>query len=145
MVELDGAAGNGFSQPHEEHGTPVALTFAVTDLPAVRQLIESRAQDAGLPRDRRQDIVLAVDEIASNAIRHGGGSGRLEVWLAADQLWFRVSDDGRGFAAGPEPSLPDARQTNGRGLWIATRVADTLAVNTGPSGTVVTGAFSIPA
>ena len=41
----------------------------------LRHLVAARARAAGLGRVRGEDIVLAVNEIATNSIRHGGGSG----------------------------------------------------------------------
>lgn len=126
-------------------GGTVSLDFGSADLPALRQIVDAQAQSAGLPVARRQDAVLTIDEIASNAVRHGGGAGRLELWAARGWFWFRVADDGRGMPAGIRPSLPGPAEPNGRGLWIASRLADQLTVDSGPGGTTVTGAFLVHA
>jgi serine/threonine-protein kinase RsbW len=126
-------------------GAPVSLDFGSADLPALRQLVDARARSAGLPVARRQDAILTIDEIASNAVRHGGGTGRLELWAARGWFWFRVADDGRGLPVGIRPALPDPAQPNGRGLWIASHLADQLTVDSGPDGTTVTGAFLVRA
>jgi serine/threonine-protein kinase RsbW len=126
-------------------GATVSVAFGSADLPAVRRLVDAQARSAGLPVGRRQDAVLTIDEIASNAVRHGGGAGRLELWAARGWFCFRVADDGRGLPVGVRPSVPDPAQPNGRGLWIASRLADQLSVDSGPSGTTVTGGFLVPA
>src|SRR5262249_39656663 len=126
-------------------GATVTLAFSSADLAAVRQLVDARARTAGLPVARRQDAVLTVDEIASNAVRHGGGVGRLDVWAGRGWFYFRVADEGHGLPIGVRPALPDPAQPNGRGLWIASRLADQLTVDSGPEGTTVTGAFLVPA
>lgn len=128
----------------EQH-IAVSVTFSADDLPAVRRIVETQARTAGLPELRRHDLVLAVDEIASNAVRHGGGAGTLDLWVAEGQLWFRVVDSGSGMAPGVRPALPEPTQANGRGLWIAHQVADQFTVDSGPTGTTVTGAFAVPA
>ncbi len=125
-------------------GASVSVAFGSGDLPALRQLVETQARTAGLPVARRQDAVLTVDEIASNAVRHGGGAGRLELWAAQGWLCFRIADDGRGLLVGASPGMPDPAEPNGRGLWIATQLADQLTVDSGPTGTTVTGAFLVP-
>jgi serine/threonine-protein kinase RsbW len=110
----------------------------------LRRSVSKHAAEVGLRDTQRQDFVLAVDEVITNAVRHGGGKGQLEVWVAEGRLWFRVSDTGPGFAAplpahAPEPTLP-----GGRGLWITSHVTDDLSIATGPLGTTVTGAINLP-
>jgi two-component sensor histidine kinase len=38
------------------------------------------------------DVVLAVHELAANAIRHGAGAGRLRVWKLVRELCCQVDD-----------------------------------------------------
>jgi anti-sigma regulatory factor (Ser/Thr protein kinase) len=111
---------------------------------ALRQLMSGCAATAGLAPPRRQDFILAVDEVVTNAVRHGGGRGHVEVWLAGGRLWFRVSDTGPGMST-PLPQAPPAPTVlGGRGLWIAQRITDELSVVTGTGGTTVTGALNLP-
>src|SRR5262249_19219404 len=79
--------------------------FGRHDLPPLRQIVARLATAVGLPDSRRRDLVLAVDEIASNALRHGGGHGRLELWTTADMVWFQVTDDGPGLPSDTVPAL----------------------------------------
>jgi anti-sigma regulatory factor (Ser/Thr protein kinase) len=122
----------------------LSQSFDGGQLAMLRRSVSRHAADVGLRDARRQDFVLAVDEVVTNAVRHGGGRGRLEVWVADGRLWFRVSDTGPGLAAplpahAPEPTLP-----GGRGLWITSHVTDDLTIATGPLGTTVTGAMTLP-
>ena len=123
----------------------LSQSFDGGHLATLRHSVAKHAAEVGLPEARRQDFVLAVDEVVTNAVRHGGGRGRVEVWLADGRLWFRVSDSGSGFsvplpARAPAPTLP-----GGRGLWITSHVTDDLTIATGPLGTTVTGAVALPA
>lgn len=90
------------------------------------------------------DVVLVVHELATNVVRHGGGSGRLRLWREDHRIVCRVSDSGPGLtdagAVGAEP--PSPRVPGGRGLWIARRLAD-LRIETSPAGTVVTASMSL--
>jgi anti-sigma regulatory factor (Ser/Thr protein kinase) len=84
-------------------------------------------------------MVLIAHELASNSVRHGGGTGRLRLWLADGLLHCEVSDVGAGLDdpahAGhtlPAPSLP-----SGRGLWIARQLSE-LSIVTSVAGTTIT-------
>jgi serine/threonine-protein kinase RsbW len=121
----------------------VSRSFVGADIPSVRTLVSGLADQAGLGQTRREDFVLAVDEILSNAVRHGGGAGHLELWLADGTIWFRVSDDGPGMAVRPVAQSPTPTQIGGRGLWIAERLSDELRISSGPDGTTVSGAFRL--
>ncbi len=116
----------------------ISSSFADADLPMLRRQVFERAGEAGLAGPRRHDFVLAVHEIAANAVRHGGGAGRLDLWTDGDRIWFRVADRGAGPGLG-EVRLPPPDQPGGRGLWIASRIVDELTVSASDVGTVVTG------
>src|SRR4029077_17915103 len=68
--------------------------FTLSDLGQVRRLVGAAANAAALDDTRREDLVLAVDELATNSVCHGGGSGRLEIWRERDRLVCEVSDGG---------------------------------------------------
>ncbi|SDF96241.1 Histidine kinase-like ATPase domain-containing protein [Lentzea fradiae] len=88
--------------------TTGALTEAVFSLPE-----GDRGGGASLARDfaRRvvlgcgyrgglDDVVLVVDELVTNAVRHGGGCPVVRLTGAADRVLVEVADDG---AARPVP------------------------------------------
>jgi serine/threonine-protein kinase RsbW len=94
---------------------------------------------AGLVGQRLDDFVLAVNELLTNAVRHGGGKGRLRLWRRGDVVVCEVSDHGGGFdetrlstAARPVADTP-----GGWGLWLAGKLSDRMEVQTGPAGTTV--------
>ena len=89
-------------------------------------------------------VVLIAHELASNAVRHGGGTGRLRLWSATGALYCEVSDGGSGLE---NPALagqtqPAPSQSGGRGLWIARRLA-VLHIASSPTGTTVTAAVPL--
>ncbi|MEU9116866.1 ATP-binding protein [Streptomyces sp. NPDC048483] len=111
--------------------------FTARLLPQLRLLVEECAVREGLCGPRRGEFVLAVDEIAGNAVEHAGGSGRLVLLRVGDELECRISDAGPGFSEAVIPELLpglDGAPT-GRGLWPARLVADRFAV---AAGTAVT-------
>jgi anti-sigma regulatory factor (Ser/Thr protein kinase) len=114
--------------------------FDRNGLYALRAAVAAHAADFGTPERRVEDLVVIANELASNAVRHGGGGGRLLLWRNATAVHCRVSDGGPGMA---EPDTMGTRRaapaaTGGRGLWIVRRLCDRLDVDTGPSGTTVT-------
>ncbi len=125
--------------------TPVLdMTFAAGDLIRLRPAVAAYAAELGAGR-RGEDVVLIAHELASNAIRHGGGTGRLRLWRDDYRLLCRVSDTGPGLAdvAGAGAELPSAQVPGGRGLWIARRLA-AVRIDSGPKGTVITAAMPLP-
>src|SRR3954471_3937617 len=101
--------------------------FSKDDVARLRRLVGRHADVVGLTENRRQDLVLAVDEIATNAVRHGGGAGELTLWVAQGKLWFRVADHGPGMRTTPPTKPPNRRQIGGRGLWITRQITDDMS------------------
>jgi serine/threonine-protein kinase RsbW len=91
------------------------------------------------------DVVITAHELCSNAVKHGGGSGRLRMWREADRILCRVTDLGSGMVdrTGRGLGPPPPYAMGGRGLWIARRLAE-VHIDTGPHGTTVTAAVTIP-
>ncbi|MEE6257438.1 ATP-binding protein [Plantactinospora sonchi] len=113
--------------------------FDVDRFAEVRREVDAAARECGLDPEKVLDFVAAVNEVMTNAIRHGGGRGELRLW-ETDQLMCEVRDHGTGFPAARylervEPPTPSP--TGGMGLWIAQRTSDGMTVDSGPGGTTV--------
>ena len=122
--------------------------FNSGSLYALRAAVAAHAADAGLPEGRVGDLVLAVHELAANAVRHGAGQGRLRVWRTDSSLRCEVTDGGAAQAAGPgtagkKPADAGWRVESGHGLWLIRQVADQTSWRTGPSGTVTAVSFTL--
>ena len=107
----------------------------VTEL---RHVITSCARSAGLAGDRLGDFVVAVNELLTNAVRHGGGLGHVALWVEDGAVVCEVTDSGGGIppdlATGARPA-PD--QPGGWGLWLAGELTDTIEITSGRDGTAV--------
>ena len=113
--------------------------FAVDDLAALRHEIERFAAGRGLTDLALYRFVVAVNELTTNAVRHGGGAGLLELRHVGTVLHCRVVDHGPGMPPLRQDDAPPApRALNGRGLWLARQNAASLDIDSHPSGTSVT-------
>jgi len=114
-----------------------SVAFGLRDMAAVRKLVAVCARVAGLSTVRTDDLVLAVHEVASNSIRHGGGSGTLRVWHDGGAVVCEVTDGGRIDAPLVGRQLPDDDSLGGRGLWMANQLCDLVQVRSGAAGTTI--------
>jgi anti-anti-sigma factor len=147
---------------HRSLGEPGALAggagaqildqaFDADSLYALRAAVAAHATQAGLPPGRADDLVIAVHELAANAVRHGAGHGRLRIWKSDRALICEISDDGLPPAA--DDNLPPAagdrlaqwRTEPGHGLSLVRQVADQTSLRSGPSGTLATISFALGA
>ena len=85
------------------------------------------------------DVLLALDEAVSNAIRHGSRAGEpVQVSVESDGEWVEMSvHDG-----GPTPRLPrlpdeppPVLETGGRGLWLILQLVDEVRLQRIGEGT----------
>ena len=117
----------------------IAEAFDQAQVTELRHSVASCAHAAGLAGQRLDDFVLAVNELITNAVRHGGGRGRLRLWRQSGQLLCEVSDHGQGisFHRLSDRSRPAPDTAGGWGLWLARELSDTMDVETGTDGTLV--------
>ena len=106
-------------------------------LAAVRRLVGRFAEHAGLGGHRTGDLLLAVNEIATNSVRHGGGRGRLLLWQESGMLLCEVRDEGRITSPLVGRERPRLGQVGGYGLWVANQVCDLVQVRAYSAGGVV--------
>jgi anti-sigma regulatory factor (Ser/Thr protein kinase) len=124
--------------PPPELGPPTAeLAFTAGGLADLRHRVAQVAGRSAVAPDRVADLVLAVNEIGSNSIEHGPGSGRLRLWVTDEDVVAEVAD--RGSADLPFPGMvaPTTAGIRGRGLWLASELCDVMQVWSDGEGTVV--------
>jgi anti-sigma regulatory factor (Ser/Thr protein kinase) len=113
------------------------LSFGADDLRLVRDHVAGHVVASGMSASRGFDLLVAVSEVATNSLVHGGGHGELRVWHDGGSIVCELSDDGRlaNPLAGRE--TPEADADGNRGLWIANQLCDLVQIRVFDTGTVV--------
>lgn len=123
---------------------PVLSLDIRPDLPSVREEAVGLAEEAGLPRERQADLMVAVNELAANVLEHGAGKGTVSLWREGGRLVCEVMD---GSAELDDPLVgfrpADGLGGRGYGLWITRQVCDFLEVLPGPDGTRMRAHFRL--
>nr|BFE49824.1 hypothetical protein GCM10017745_32510 [Saccharothrix mutabilis subsp. capreolus] len=73
----------------------VVRRFDLDTLAEARQLVAAYAVEAALTPDQVEDLVLAVNELATNSVVHAGGRGTLLLWREGPAVVCEVRDQGR--------------------------------------------------
>jgi anti-sigma regulatory factor (Ser/Thr protein kinase) len=109
---------------------------------ALRVWLRNLLVEAQVPQQASREIVLAAEEVLSNAILHSGQRGgdlTIMVSILADSLYLTVSDRGQGFAtellAGRE--TVGAAEAAGLGLTLVHALMDEVTLNSGGEGTSI--------
>jgi serine/threonine-protein kinase RsbW len=105
-------------------------------LPRIRALTRSWLAPLGLDADTTSDLVLAVNEAASNAVEHAYAAPgpadlvKVRFWTEPHHLHVEVADHGRWKAA----TNPGNR---GRGILIMNQMVDSVVIHHDIEGTRV--------
>ncbi|SDF46708.1 Histidine kinase-like ATPase domain-containing protein [Blastococcus fimeti] len=98
---------------------------ALAELPAARAGLRSRLGDAGFPPDAEdsssEELVLAFDELASNALRHGESPVVATVIAGSGGWLLDVSD--RAPDVMPAPEVDRDPAYGGMGLQLVARLS----------------------
>jgi anti-sigma regulatory factor (Ser/Thr protein kinase) len=106
------------------------------DLRGARRAFAAAAERRGVAAVRLEDLTLALNEVLTNALVHGGGWARLRVWSTApEDLTCLVEDGGNGVH---DPLVgyagPPIGATGGYGTWLARRLFDRSEFQAAPGG-----------
>ncbi|PRY31519.1 ATP-binding protein [Pseudosporangium ferrugineum] len=114
----------------------VSEAFDRSGVTALRHVVASRAAESGLRGDRLDGFVIAVNELLTNAVRHGGGLGHVAVWCVTGTVYCEVTDRGAGLAE-LHTDRPPPGEPGGWGLYLVRELTDTFEIRTGSEGTAV--------
>ena len=113
------------------------LPFDTDALPMLRSLVSEYAASADLTRERAEDLLLAVNEVATNSVRHAGGGGVAWVWHGDRAILCEIRDPGTIQAPLAGRLRPGPDDFGGYGLWIVNQLCDLVQVRAGANGGVV--------
>jgi hypothetical protein len=119
-----------------------ALDFGVSALGPVRRTAHDWARSEGLDDLQARDLLIAVHEVVSNAVEHGGGTGTAQLWASPESLFCEVTSPMRLGVEFPGYVPPELGQPRGRGLWMARQICTHVGVEDGPDGVRVRLEFS---
>ena len=114
--------------------TADVLPFDTDALPFVRDLVARYAAAAGMSQTRSDDLLLAVNELATNSVRHASGVGVMSVWLEDSSVICQVSDSGRNDAPLTGRFRPPTGEQSGYGLWMVNQLCDLVQLRVTSTG-----------
>ncbi|WP_299959825.1 anti-sigma factor RsbA family regulatory protein [uncultured Modestobacter sp.] len=123
-----------------ESTEPLVAADSVRDLRGLRRDLAARAADASLPPGSEpalEDFLLAVDEMTTNALRHGRPPVDLRLWADSARLVCTVTDHGSGLQdpfIGYGPAHGDDLSLGGMGLWLARQLCDHVDITVTDDG-----------
>ena len=123
----------------------VSLRIAadVTQLAAIRAFVEQQAQALGIDESTSYDLVLAVNEAATNIVIHGyrRQPGEIEIDLRrrGDAIEIRLRDQAWLFdptrVPAPDLNLPlNKRPLGGMGVHVTRQIMDAMRYRVTPAG-----------
>ncbi len=118
----------------------VSIPASPSRLAELRQA--ARASLRGVADEVADDVVLALNEAATNAVLYGSSGDRpIQVRVQVHDDWVEASvlDHGPEPPAGlPVAADPDELPAGGRGLWLLRRLVDEVRLERVKLGTRVT-------
>jgi anti-sigma regulatory factor (Ser/Thr protein kinase) len=104
-----------------------------------RSALTRAAGDEGLPPERIEQLVVAANEVATNALVHGRAPRSARCWTTEGEFVCEIADSGPGFT---DPLagwlLPNWPSEGGWGLAIARQLCDAVEIAPDGEGTRVT-------
>jgi anti-sigma regulatory factor (Ser/Thr protein kinase) len=115
------------------------IVFEQESMYYARRFVAEAAERAGFDDEPIQDLLVAINELITNSVRHGGGGGVLHVWTEPEGLVCQVRDRGRiaGRLLGRELPAPEREGGGGLGLWLVNQICDLVQVRAFEDATVV--------
>ncbi|MFC2188596.1 ATP-binding protein [Peijinzhouia sedimentorum] len=110
----------------------IEIPSMIENIRIIESFIDNAKERFELNDDIYGNIMIAVTESVSNAIKHGnksdkGKSVNLSLTLKDDVIKFVIEDEGKGFDYNtlPDPTAPEnLEKTGGRGIFLMKNLAD---------------------
>ncbi|MGI5233682.1 ATP-binding protein [Actinoallomurus sp. CA-142502] len=129
----------------EETGDQVdEMHFTVDHLPGVRRFVAAHARKCGLDEESVGDLVIAVNEIATNGVRHGSPKAELRMWASNGRVYAEVRDQGHWVPSDAGDAPPSSDAEGGMGLWVTRQICSAVHIIAGERGTTVRLEMPLP-
>ncbi len=126
------------------NNTTIEKLIVPSDLASVsivESLIDRVCATLKVSEDAYGNILIAVTEAVNNAVIHGNSLNSksnviVDVKQLDNQLWFCISDEGKGFDYDnlPDPTAPEnIEKESGRGIFLIRNLADEVVFDKGGS------------
>ncbi len=123
----------------------IVVPSLLESLGQIEKMTEDISEQLHLTEDDRDNIAIAITEVANNAIIHGNKldyekSVTVSFYCDQDTLMIYIKDEGRGFNPTElgNPLDPDnLLKETGRGIFILRSLMDDVQFHTNSSGTEV--------
>jgi anti-sigma regulatory factor (Ser/Thr protein kinase) len=112
----------------------------VHDLRGLARRVQEILDAARLESERADDLLLVLNEVATNGLRHGEPPVTVRLWAGSERIDCTVTDRGTGIddpLAGYLPGGGEALPEGRFGLWLARRLCDDLVTTRSPEGFTV--------
>jgi anti-sigma regulatory factor (Ser/Thr protein kinase) len=149
VVELDEtrSASARYVEPSELHLSerwplePPPAVFAArgfrADLWGLRRFVAGDERVLSLGGERGHQLLLAVNEAASNALKHGDGRFEVKIWQDKGSVVCEVSSGGWFEDPLAGRLRPSKEAVSGRGLWLINQLCDLVELRSAEPATTV--------
>jgi len=111
-----------------ESGEGLSVSTTAASAPLVRQFVRSAAVRRGAPTDWIDELIIAINEAFSNAVRHGTGSAAddttVSVEISDQGLVVNLTYPGEPFDVEQRELPDDIFQHTGRGRFLMRQLLD---------------------
>lgn len=114
-----------------------AMAYTLEHLHQLRAFVGVRSLHLGLGGERVDDLVLSVNELASNSIRYADGTGTFRIWRVDTTIICEVTDSGHITDPLAGRRSPRTFGDTSRGLWVVNQLCDLVQIRSSPDGTVI--------
>ncbi|MET7904486.1 MEDS domain-containing protein [Streptomyces sp. NPDC005355] len=117
--------------------TAESLPITTADPDTVRTFVAERASRHGMGHEALRNMVAAVAEVATTAIRHGGAPARLSVWAQEGDLVSEIAGPGHWYPDALWGFTPPADSAPAFGLWGVRMLCDVVQMQADADGTLI--------
>jgi anti-sigma regulatory factor (Ser/Thr protein kinase) len=110
------------------------LRFDSDRLADLRALVAIEGARTALSSAQIDNLVVAVNEVATNSVTHGGGSGTARIWREGGAIVCEISDAGTIIDPLVDRTRPSHAPADARGLWTVNSLCDLVQVRSSFEG-----------